>query len=183
MANIRSEPENAAVNPRILLIEDDQRLAEMVTTYLGESGFSAHARHRRGRRDRAHARDELRCAYPRSDAAGHGRTRSLPQAPLRRRNADPHVDRARRRHGPVVGLEMGADDYLPKPFEPRELLARLSAILRARRRRDAIAEITAVRPPGDRRRRTTGAPRRRAVRANQLPVRASARRSPGMPAG
>ena len=35
----------------------------------------------------------------------------------------------------VVGLEMGADDYLPKPFEPRELLARLSAILRRGRRR------------------------------------------------
>jgi DNA-binding response OmpR family regulator len=39
----------------------------------------------------------------------------------------------------IVGLEMGADDYLPKPFEPRELLARIRAILRrrteARRRR------------------------------------------------
>ena len=39
----------------------------------------------------------------------------------------------------VVGLELGADDYLPKPFEPRELLARLRAILR----RGAAA------PPGD----------------------------------
>ena len=35
----------------------------------------------------------------------------------------------------VVGLEMGADDYLPKPFEPRELLARLRAILRREPRR------------------------------------------------
>ena len=38
----------------------------------------------------------------------------------------------------IVGLELGADDYLPKPFEPRELLARVKAFLRrARRRRPA----------------------------------------------
>jgi two-component system phosphate regulon response regulator OmpR len=41
----------------------------------------------------------------------------------------------------VVGLEMGADDYLPKPFEPRELLARLRAILRRRQRGGAPAEV------------------------------------------
>jgi two-component system, OmpR family, phosphate regulon response regulator OmpR len=40
----------------------------------------------------------------------------------------------------VIGLEMGADDYLPKPFEPRELLARLKAILR-RSKGDAKAEV------------------------------------------
>ena len=37
----------------------------------------------------------------------------------------------------IVGLELGADDYLPKPFEPRELLARIRAILRRRQRRHA----------------------------------------------
>jgi DNA-binding response OmpR family regulator len=43
----------------------------------------------------------------------------------------------------VVGLELGADDYLPKPFEPRELLARLRAVLRRRRNSaaDAAAEV------------------------------------------
>ena len=52
----------------------------------------------------------------------------------------------------VVGLEIGADDYLPKPFEPRELLARLKAILRrGRRRREG--RRAAFRPARDRRRR------------------------------
>ena len=46
----------------------------------------------------------------------------------------------------VVGLEIGADDYLPKPFEPRELLARLRAILR-RRSAEGHARCAAFRPP------------------------------------
>ena len=44
--------------------------------------------------------------------------------------ADPDADRPRRGARPVVGLEVGADDYLTKPFSPREIVARMKAILR-----------------------------------------------------
>ena len=76
----------------------------------------------------------------------------------------------------VVGLEMGADDYLPKPFEPRELLARLRAILRRRRAGAERATLrrAALRPPGDRPRLARGAPRRRALSAHRLSVRPAA---------
>ena len=54
----------------------------------------------------------------------------------------------------IVGLELGADDYLPKPFEPRELLARMRAILRRRsRRRRSRQQGHALRLAGDRPRR------------------------------
>jgi DNA-binding response OmpR family regulator len=50
----------------------------------------------------------------------------------------------------VVGLELGADDYLPKPFEPRELVARVQTVLRrrtARTRRARLLRSTACRRP------------------------------------
>ncbi len=115
---------------RILLIEDDKRLAEMVTSYLGEFGFCVTAAHSGGagislyRRERFDAlildlmlpdMDGLEvCRQIRAD----GRARIL----MLTARGDA-MDR-------VVGLEMGADDYLAKPFEPRELLARLRSILR-----------------------------------------------------
>lgn len=118
----------------ILMIEDDARLAAMVSDYLGQNGF-----------DVAPAPD-AQSGLARLQTAGVDlvildlmlpdmdglqvcqRIRALPgalgQMPVLMLTAkgDP-MDR-------IIGLEMGADDYLPKPFEPRELLARIKAILR-----------------------------------------------------
>jgi two-component system phosphate regulon response regulator OmpR len=115
---------------RILLIDDDARLAALVSEYLGDAGY--------------------RVAVAGSGAAGLERLQRevfdatildlmLPDMDglevcrqLRLRHSTPVLmltargDAADR----IVGLETGADDYLPKPFEPRELLARLRAILR-----------------------------------------------------
>src|ERR1700724_1301139 len=119
--------------PRILLIEDDQRLAEMVSRYLGEAGFAVtHAP--TGKRGIALAVREafdaliLDLMLPDIDGLEVCRqVRAQADTPILMLTArGDAMDR-------VVGLEMGADDYLPKPFEPRELLARLRAILRRQR--------------------------------------------------
>src|SRR6058998_3326514 len=115
---------------RILLIEDDARLAEMVSEYLGEAGFRVSvARQGRSGLDRL-AREPfdalvLDLMLPDMDGLEVCRQlRARSDVPLLMLTA--RGDAADR----IVGLEIGADDYLPKPFEPRELLARLRAILR-----------------------------------------------------
>jgi two-component system phosphate regulon response regulator OmpR len=129
------------VGERLLLIEDDSRLAEMVGEYLGKAGFQViHAED--GKRGLAlHGREAvdaviLDLMLPDADGLDICRqihaSSDTPILMLTARG-DP-MDR-------IVGLEMGADDYLPKPFEPRELLARLRAILRRRRAGPAAADV------------------------------------------
>jgi DNA-binding response OmpR family regulator len=118
------------VTDRILLIEDDRRLAEMVSNYLGEAGFQT-AISRTGSGGIAlHDREPfdvliLDLMLPDMDGLDVcRRIREKSETPILMLTArGDAMDR-------VVGLEMGADDYLPKPFEPRELLARLRALLR-----------------------------------------------------
>ena len=120
---------------RMLMIEDDHRLAAMVVTYLQQNGFAiehvetAAEGLARLRSDSVFAAILLDLMLP--DANGLDLCREIRNLPSPRgaipilmltAKGDP-MDR-------VVGLELGADDYLPKPFEPRELLARLRAILR-----------------------------------------------------
>jgi DNA-binding response OmpR family regulator len=124
------------VSERILLIDDDPRLAEMVSEYLGRAGFRVTiASEGSAGLDRL-AREPFDalvldlmlpdmdglevCRQVRASAASAA---EIPILMLTARGDA--MDR-------VVGLELGADDYLPKPFEPRELLARLRAVLRRR---------------------------------------------------
>jgi DNA-binding response OmpR family regulator len=114
----------------ILLIEDDPRLAEMVSGYLGEAGFHVSrastatqglSMHQRGQYQ-AVVLDLMLPDGDGLDVCRQIRAKSGTPILILTARGDT-MDR-------VVGLEMGADDYLPKPFEPRELLARLRAILR-----------------------------------------------------
>jgi DNA-binding response OmpR family regulator len=115
---------------RILMIEDDVRLGAMVREYLGEAGFRVSVRETALEGLAALERepfDALILDVMLPDVDGFEVCRrvragsSVPILMLTARGAP--TDR-------IVGLELGADDYLPKPFEPRELLARLRAILR-----------------------------------------------------
>lgn len=120
--------------PRILMIEDDVRLAAMVQEYLRQSGFEVtHSATGAGgvASQRAASADVILLDLMLPDGDGldvFRRLREIPgdggQVPVIMLTAkgDP-TDR-------VVGLEIGADDYIPKPFEPRELLARIRVVLR-----------------------------------------------------
>lgn len=117
---------------RVLLVEDDPRLATMVADYLGGAGF----RTTRAATGAAAIQlvasdcfDAMILDLMLPDVDGLDVCRRL------RAKSDMPVLMLTARGDPldrVVGLEIGADDYLPKPFEPRELLARLRAILRRR---------------------------------------------------
>lgn len=115
---------------RLLMIEDDVRLAGMVADYLGEHGFALHhcadgASGLRVLEDQAFEAVLLDVMLPDLDGfeiCRRIRARfDVPIIMLTARGEE--TDR-------VVGLELGADDYLPKPFSLRELLARLRAVLR-----------------------------------------------------
>jgi two-component system phosphate regulon response regulator OmpR len=122
------------VADRILLIDDDPRLAAMVAEYLGGAGYrvatapdGTHGLTRLAREP--YDAVVLDLSLPDIDGLEVcRRLRARWDIPVLMLTArGDATDR-------IVGLELGADDYLPKPFEPRELLARLRAILRRKRR-------------------------------------------------
>ena len=129
---LSASPDNVGMTGRILIIDDDPRLAELVSDYLGEAGFRARVSPTAGQgveRLKREAFDALVLDLMLPDADGLDvcrRIRQTSDVPILMLTArGDAMDR-------VVGLELGADDYLAKPFEPRELLARLRAVLRRR---------------------------------------------------
>jgi two-component system, OmpR family, phosphate regulon response regulator OmpR len=123
------------VSGKVLIIDDDARLADMVGAYLAGVGFEVEARGTgeagvaaAARRDAGFDVVVLDIMLPDVDGLEVCRrlraASDVPILMLSARGED--ADR-------IVGLEIGADDYLGKPFNPRELLARLKAILRRRR--------------------------------------------------
>jgi two-component system phosphate regulon response regulator OmpR len=118
---------------KLMVVDDDPRLRELLRRYLGENGFSVATAESGAAMNRLWQRERfdaliLDLMLPGEDGLAilrrlRGGGDRTPVIMLTAKGEE--VDR-------IVGLEMGADDYLPKPFNPRELLARLHAVLRRR---------------------------------------------------
>jgi DNA-binding response OmpR family regulator len=131
-------------NGRVLIVEDDREIREMVAEYLGDKGYEVH---------QAESGSDMRLAVERElpdvvllDIRLPGEDGLTLARYLRERydvgiimvtgSADV-VDR-------VVGLEVGADDYVTKPFDPRELLARVKSVMRRLQSRTVAASSNAA---------------------------------------
>lgn len=122
-------------NKKILVVDDDIRLRELLQRYLTEQGFTVKVAYDSKEMDAILATDTidllvLDLMLPGEDGLSicrriRGSGAMLPIIMLTARGDE--VDR-------IIGLEMGADDYLPKPFNPRELLARVNAVMRRHER-------------------------------------------------
>jgi two-component system, OmpR family, response regulator CpxR len=134
---------------RVLIVDDDRELCELVAELLGEEGFEVEVENRSERGlERA-----LSGAYSLIvlDVMMPGMNGFEVLRRLRAQGSDVYVMMLTARGDDVdriVGLEIGADDYLPKPFNPRELVARIQAILR--RVRPARQDGAASPPPESR---------------------------------
>jgi len=118
---------------KILVVDDDLRLRDLLKRYLSEQGFTVKAVENSATMDKALAQERfdlmvLDLMLPGEDGLSicrrlRGSSNAMPIIMLTAKGDD--IDR-------IVGLEMGADDYLPKPFNPRELVARIHAVMRRR---------------------------------------------------
>ncbi|MDO8932270.1 MAG: response regulator, partial [Rhodocyclaceae bacterium] len=125
---------------KILVVDDDLRLRQLLERYLNEQGFAVKAADGAEAMDKALTRElydlvVLDLMMPGEDGLSvcrrlRGAKNDVAIIMLTAKGDE--IDR-------IVGLELGADDYLPKPFNPRELVARIHAVLRRR---------AALPPPG-----------------------------------
>ncbi len=126
-----STPDSETHQGKILVVDDDIRLRELLRRYLSEQGFNVITAENAQAMNKLWLRERydllvLDLMLPGEDGLSicrrlRGAGDKTPIIMLTAKGED--VDR-------IVGLEMGADDYLPKPFNPRELVARISAVLR-----------------------------------------------------
>jgi two-component system phosphate regulon response regulator OmpR len=136
---------------RILVVDDDPGLRELLADYLGVNGFqvtaaaNGQAMHQALGRDRVDAL-VLDLMLPGED--GLALTRALRTDPARRELPILMLSARGEEIDRIVGLEVGADDYLAKPFSPRELLARLRALLRRAGLNDAEPAAAGLRSFG-----------------------------------
>ena len=144
----RDPPMEETPRPRLLIVDDDRKLAALMCDYLTPMGYDVEVRHN-GNDGLAEALATpyqaviLDVMMPGMDGISVLRAlRAKSDVPVLMLTAlGEEADR-------IVGLEMGADDYLPKTFSSRELLARLRAVMR--RTRAAVSPTCRASSPRDR---------------------------------
>lgn len=158
------------MSERVLIIDDDIRLSQMLTEYLSQRGLGVESRSDATAGYAAAVSGNfdaviLDVMLPDGDGFEVCRkirgVSSIPILMLTARGDD--EDR-------IVGLEIGADDYLPKPFNPRELLARVRAILRRQRPPSEAPRLTSAAKPTLRFGRLALDPEAREVRVEGIPA-------------
>ncbi len=133
--------------PRLIVVEDDGEIRALVADYLRKQGFKVDVADGGAALDRHLAASDapdlivLDVMLPGEDGLSIcRRLRAASRVPILMLTAKGEdIDR-------IIGLEMGADDYLPKPFNPRELVARIRAILRRNEPRPVEAKKLRVGP-------------------------------------
>jgi DNA-binding response OmpR family regulator len=130
--------------PSILVVDDDPKLRDLLAQYLGKEGYRVRSANDGNEMDVQIAKGRpdlvvLDLMLPGEDGLSIARRlRSASDVPVIILSArGDEVDR-------IIGLEVGADDYLAKPFSPRELLARIRAVLRRQRAAAVADEATAI---------------------------------------
>ena len=129
------------LDPHLLIVDDDERIRVLLQKFLIKNGFLVSAA-----RDAAHARRILAgldfdlivldVMMPGEDGVSLTRwIRESGTTPVLLLTARAEADDR------IAGLEAGADDYLPKPFEPKELLLRINAILRRLPKSDEVSAV------------------------------------------
>ncbi|WP_019895860.1 response regulator [Hydrogenovibrio halophilus] len=129
-------------SPRILIVEDEAKIADIVQAYLEKEGFATHQLNRGDEVEpwlEAHSADLMildRMLPGKDGIAVCQAVRTFSRIPIMMLTAKvEEVDR-------VLGLETGADDYLCKPFSPKEVVARVKALLRRRYEYDLKTHVT-----------------------------------------
>lgn len=138
-----SQVETAAM-PRLLVVDDDSDLRAAIAGYLGEHGFAATTAENVAAMDRALSAQAFEAVVldvmmPGEDGLSACRRLAEAGGPaiIMLSAMGDDIDR-------ILGLELGADDYLPKPCNPRELLARIKAVLRRREQHGAVRRAVGV---------------------------------------
>jgi len=152
--------------PRVLIVDDDRELTAMLSEYLGHEGFVVTVEH-----DGTEAVQKISAQSADLvilDVMLPGRSGLDVLRAVRARDERPPVLMLTARGDDVdriVGLELGADDYLAKPFNPRELVARMRAVLRRGAERSGAGEPLALGPL-----RLDSGRHRVTVNGNQVPL-------------